>query len=422
MPRAKPNSCNGCTIVGHGSDFSAIEGTGANGVMLVGEASGEHEQRDCLPFRPWAPAGALLQRVLHRMGLAREQFSITNVVRCRPRNNWLEKSPWEYAAINACRPNLDAAIAERRPRAIVALGGIATRELTGEAGPQRGVSHLAGYVLPSRTDSKWPPVAQAALEHLGLADPSSRPVPVVPTFHPAFLRRGKASHQGIFARSIARAVNIAAGRDHDYLWNVVPSDSSTWGGLRYACHPSLADAQGFAAYVAGHSGLPVSYDLETDESSSLDEDAREGFADTHIRLVQFAVDGAGAIAVPWEPGFIEVAQAILQSPNAKVGHNVWLFDNKVLRAAGEREGIDLQPRGVVHDTLAMYHHWQPDLPAHLQFAAQFVQFPFPWKHLAATGIEFYGCCDVDATLRLYGFLEAALRKEGLWDDGMAVAA
>ena len=32
----------------------------------------------------------------------------------------------------------------------------------------------------------------------------------------------------------------------------------------------------------------------------------------------------------------------------------------------------------------MFHHWQPDLPAHLQFAASFIRFPFPWKHLTAT--------------------------------------
>jgi hypothetical protein len=100
----------------------------------------------------------------------------------------------------------------------------------------------------------------------------------------------------------------------------------------------------------------------------------------------------------------------------KCGHNVWLFDNKVLRAAGEREGLDLLPRGVIHDTLQMFHHWQPDLPAHLQFAAGFVQFPFPWKHLAGTDLEFYGCCDVDATLRLYNMLEKTLRRDQLWGD------
>ena len=72
------------------------------------------------------------------------------------------------------------------------------------------------------------------------------------------------------------------------------------------------------------------------------------------------------------------------------------------------------PRGAIHDTLQMFHHWQPDLPAHLQFCAQFVQFPFPWKHLAGTDLEFYGIADVDATLRLYDFLRLQLDRDGIW--------
>src|ERR1700678_265416 len=164
--RTKPESCAGCQCAPHGTDFSAIEGTGSSGVMLVGEASGEMEARDGLPFRPYAPAGSLLERILRRMGLDRQAFSVTNILRCRPRNNWLEGAPWEYSAINSCRPNLDAAIAARRPRAIVALGGTGLRELTGLAGESLGISHLAGYVLPG-----------------------PQGIPVIGNFHPAFLRR-----------------------------------------------------------------------------------------------------------------------------------------------------------------------------------------------------------------------------------------
>lgn len=397
--RTKPTSCDGCSIKSHGNDFSRIEGTGSNGVLVVAEASGEAEQRDCLPLRPYAPAGSLYERSLRRMGLDRMMFSTTNVVRCRPRNNWLEGSPHEYAAINHCRPNLDMAIAERCPRAIVALGGTALRELTGLAGASLGVSHLAGYVLPGPNG-----------------------IPVIADFHPAFLRRGKASHQGVFARILQRAVNIAAGRDRDWLWGVVPGDSTTQGGLRYETRVGLDAANSYANQVESNSAAIVSYDIETHESSSLDEDAREGFADTNLRLIQFSTKDGTGIAFPWEPPFRDIARRILHTPNTKVGHNVWLFDNKVLRAAGEREGIDLRPRGVIHDTLAMFHHWQPDLPAHLQFAASFVQFPFPWKHLAGTDIEFYGCCDVDSVSRLFPFLMAMLKRDGLWDDALAVVA
>jgi uracil-DNA glycosylase family 4 len=412
--RHKPDSCAGCACESHGTDFSRVEGTGSNHVMLVGEASGEMEARDGLPFRPYAPAGSLLERTFRRMGMDRQQFSTTNILRCRPRNNWLEGAPWEYSAINHCKSNLDDAIADRRPRCIVALGGTALRELTGMTGASRGITHLAGYVLPATVGRKWPAVAEQRLVELGVTSLSSDAIPVIANYHPAFLRRGKASHQGLFARILHRAVQISAGRDTAFEWNIDPEVDHV--RLNYQTRPTTDEAMAFANYVLDNSRLPVSYDLETEESASLDEDAREGFVDTHIRLMQFAIGGKGAIALPREPGFEKARQAILHSPNTKCGHNVWLFDNKVLRAAGEREGIDLAPRGIIHDTLQMFHHWQPDLPAHLQFCAQFVSFPFPWKHLAGSHIAFYGCADVDATLRLYTFLEAALKRDGIHGD------
>lgn len=387
--RAKPNSCTGCPCYSHGTDFTAIEGTGSSGVMLVGEASGEHEQRQGTPFVSFAPAGAILERVLRRMGVDRQQLSVTNVLRCRPRNNWLENAPWEYPAINHCRENLDRALSDRRPRAIVALGATATRELTGMAGEAQGVGHLAGYAL---------------------AGPNG--TPVIPTFHPAFIRRGKASHTGVLARNIQRALNIARGSDREWLWNVDPEVDHE--RLGYNTHPTVGAAERFVQRVVDDGGT-LSYDIETAESASLDEDARDGFSDTLVRLVQFSHEGR-SIAIPFEREFVPAIQRALLSPNTKCGHNVWLFDNKVLAAAGAREGLDLTPRGVVHDTLAMFHHWQPDLPAHLQFAASFVQFPFPWKHLAGSHLAFYGCCDVDATLRLYTMLERTLRRDGLWGD------
>jgi uracil-DNA glycosylase family 4 len=414
--RFKPNSCLGCELHSHGRDFSAVEGTGANGVMLVGEASGEHEQRDGLPFRPYAPAGAVLERCLRRMGLDRKQFAITNTIRCRPRNNWLEGSPFEFAALRHCRPNLDAAIAAYKPRSIVALGGVATRELTGEAGESLGVTHLAGYVLPlgyRPHDFEAKP-----------ADALAEPTPVICNFHPSFLRRGKASHQGVFSRIIQRALTIASGRDRQFIWGIDPEDETTWlqpdgSRLQYWTHPTLDQARSFYYYLRDNPALLFSADLETSESSSLDEDAREGFSDTEIRLVQFSYQPGTGIALPWEGGFKQVAIDILHLPNKMYGHNFSNFDHKVLRAAAAREGWKYAPRERVFDTLDMFHHWQPDLPAHLQFAASFINFPFPWKHLAATDIEFYGISDVDADLRLGLFLEATLKRDQLWGEGDA---
>ena len=403
--RCKPASCSGCALEHHGTDFSRVEGTGSLGVLIVAEASGEMEARDQLPLRPYAPAGSLLERTFKRMGYSRAQFSLTNTLRCRPRKNWLSGAPWEWSSLTHCRPNLDAAIRDRRPRAILALGDTALRELTGEAGEARGVGHLCGYVLPG-------PLPETRLNE----PPGASPIPVVPAYHPAFIRRGAAHLQGLFARNLQRAVNVAAGRDREWQWSIDPERSDTYGPLRYTLHPGLDEARSFAHRVSSNSGAVVSYDIETFESALLDEDARDGFTDTRIRLIQFTLAQGEGIAMPWEGGYRDVASSILATTNTKCGHNLWLFDNKVLAAAGAREGLDLAPRGTIHDTLQMFHHWQPDLPAHLQFAAQFVSFPFPWKHLAATNLEFYGCVDVDATLRLYHFLEAQLKRDMIWDD------
>ena len=398
--RRRPESCEGCALHGRGTDFSQPEGTGSLGVLVLGEASGEMEARDQLPFRPFAPAGAILDRTLRRMSIARPQMAISNVCRCRPPNNFLEKAPWEFASLNHCRPNLRKVIDTYRPRCILTLGGIALREVTGEAGESRGVSHLMGYVLPSSPD-------------LG-------GVPCVPALHPAFIRRGKACMQGVFARNLQRAVQVAAGRDREWLWGIDPAQKETYGSLRYSLHPGLDEARCFRDRVMANGGSIVSYDIETYESASLDEDARDGFTDTRIRLIQFSLDSCSGIAFPWEGQYRDIAVEILRSPNTKCGHNLWLFDNKVLDACALREGLDLRVNGPVHDTLQMFHHWQPDLPAHLQFAAQFVSFPFPWKHLAATDLEFYSCVDVDATLRLYTFLRTALERDGLWDSAGGV--
>jgi uracil-DNA glycosylase family 4 len=399
--RTKPSSCVGCQLHSHGTDFSAVEGSGSNGVLIVGEASGAHEQRDQLPFRAFAPAGGVLERAIRSLGMVRNAFALTNVVRCRPRKDWLSGSPWEYSAIRQCRPNLDQAIASYRPRCILALGNIPMRELTGMSGvaeEAQSISHIGGYVLP---------LAGAATS-----------IPVLSTFHPSFLRRGKMSHFGVLMRAINRATRIASGQDRDWLRNVDPSQPSTWQGLRYITHPSLDQVNSLYLYLKDNPDLYISKDIETPESASMDEDAREGFRDTEVRQIQFACGKGTGMAIQWNDlAQREIAIKILNLPNHYYGHNWASYDRRVLRAASAREGWSYDASLTVFDTLDMFHHWQPDLPAHLQFASLFVEFPFPWKHLHTIEFEpFYGACDVDATWRLGEFCRAKLNEEGIWGD------
>ncbi len=96
----------------------AVPGAGpANAhLMFIGEAPGFHEDQQALPFV--GAAGHLLNELLASINLSREQVFITNIVKCRPPDN-RDPQPDE---IEACRPYLDAQIAQVAPKVIVTLG------------------------------------------------------------------------------------------------------------------------------------------------------------------------------------------------------------------------------------------------------------------------------------------------------------
>lgn len=402
--RNKPSSCSGCVIECHGSDFSQVEGLCTLGIMLIAEASGEAEQRDQLPLRPYAPSGAILERTLRRLGYSRDQFALTNIIRCRPRENFLDGAPWENDAISHCNNNLLQAISKYKPKVIVALGNLSFRTLTGVSGTKQTVSHMRGYVFRA-----LPEFCAAA----GIRD-----LLVVPTFHPAFLRRGAIHLAGVLARDIQRAVNIRAGKDRSFILDLPKFEQAAGGAiesgfdpfaseevsaatqaeaeswlkqwnLRYILKPTRADLdkfcrdvkqrsdawQGLSAAEQEASLLALSFDLETYESASLDEDESDGFSDTRIRLIQFSIEPGQGIALDWaDPEHRQAARWLLKLALPKVTHNGYLFDCRVLRAVGRRDFGDggyLLPSGPMHDTMTAFRYWQPDLPSHLQFASSF---------------------------------------------------
>jgi uracil-DNA glycosylase family 4 len=129
-------------------------------LMFVGEGPGEEEDIQGLPFV--GRAGALLTDIITKgMGLRREDVYIANVIKCRPPNN---RNP-ELDEIAACEPFLRKQIALIRPKVIVALGKFAAQVLLRSRVP---ISKLRG--VWSEFDG----------------------VPLMPTFHPAYLLRNPA--------------------------------------------------------------------------------------------------------------------------------------------------------------------------------------------------------------------------------------
>jgi len=142
-------------------------------VMFIGEAPGEEEDNQGVPFV--GRAGQMLNKWIEAMGLTRESVYIANVLKTRPPGN---ATPTPEQA-RLCAPYLYAQIAAVRPEAIITLGLPATHlilETTHAMARLRG--SWAQFRIPNRD-----PLGLIPQEMLGQA------IPVMPTYHPAYLLR-----------------------------------------------------------------------------------------------------------------------------------------------------------------------------------------------------------------------------------------
>ena len=109
-------SCTKCRL--HEGTRNGVpgEGNAESEILFVGEGPGFHEDAQGRPFV--GPAGKLLNEMLARAGLKREDVFITNIVKHRPPGN-RDPMPDE---IEACGEYLERQIAEIKPVLIVTLG------------------------------------------------------------------------------------------------------------------------------------------------------------------------------------------------------------------------------------------------------------------------------------------------------------
>jgi DNA polymerase len=154
--RKQMGECTLCKL--HKGRHTIVFGVGNPNarLMFVGEAPGEDEDLQGEPFV--GKAGQLLTKMIEAMGLRREDVYICNTVKCRPPNN---RNP-EPDELAACESFLKAQLAAVKPEVIVTLGKFAAQALLRDATP---ITRLRGH---------W-------REYEG--------IPVMPTFHPAYLLR-----------------------------------------------------------------------------------------------------------------------------------------------------------------------------------------------------------------------------------------
>ena len=134
-------------------------------LMFVGEAPGADEDEQGEPFV--GKAGQLLTRIIQTMGFTRDTVYIANILKCRPDTPGQSMGNRKPTAdeMKTCLPYLQAQIDLIQPKVIVALGATAVEGLLGKSG---GITRLRGHWQVFRN------------------------IPLMPTFHPAYLLRNQA--------------------------------------------------------------------------------------------------------------------------------------------------------------------------------------------------------------------------------------
>lgn len=156
--------------------------------LFVGEGPGRNEDLRGEPFV--GPAGKLLDNMLLAMGLRRgENTYIANIVKCRPTGADGRDRPPSADEVAACMPYLQRQVALIQPAIIIALGKTAALSLLG-LDPATPVSRLRGKVH----------------RYAGL--------PLVVTYHPAYLLRNLADKKKAWADLCLAMESYASGAEH----------------------------------------------------------------------------------------------------------------------------------------------------------------------------------------------------------------
>lgn len=154
--REELGDCRRCKL--HSTRTNIVFGTGNPRARLVfvGEGPGRDEDLQGKPFV--GLAGQLLTKIIQAIQLTREEVYIANIIKCRPPGN---RNP-EPDEIRSCEPFLIKQLQAIRPGLICALGTFAAQTLL-------------------KTEDKISLLRGRFHSYQG--------IPLMPTYHPAFLLR-----------------------------------------------------------------------------------------------------------------------------------------------------------------------------------------------------------------------------------------
>ncbi len=148
--------CKRCKLCEGRKNIVFGEGSPEADLMFIGEGPGRDEDIQSRPFV--GEAGKLLTSLIEKLGMKREEVYIANIVKCRPPHN---RNP-EGDEIAQCRPFLQKQVEIIKPGVIVCLGKVSANVLLEV---DTAITRMRGNFF------------------------TYSGIPVMPTFHPAYLLR-----------------------------------------------------------------------------------------------------------------------------------------------------------------------------------------------------------------------------------------
>lgn len=338
-------SCEGCPY--KGQRYVGPEGPKWAKIAVVGEAPGAEEEREGRPFV--GGSGKVLDGMLSRAGIRREECFFTNVLKCRPPNNDIT-TPAAAAAIRLCSTQLKEELSALRSNVIAAVGATALSTIMGHDGLK--ISTARGAIIQS---------------------PYGK---LIPTYHPAYIMR----NWDEYITSI-------------YDWRKVKRHSEFAGytplNERFVTFPTVDQVELFCrGILADGRYSELAIDLETYFCDSPFQ--------TPIKLLGMATGPEEAYVIPfitesgnlyWQTDddarrVIMAVASVLESPQVtKWFHNA-LFDVPILMNHG------FTVVGPVMDAMVGHSIVFNHLPHSLQYLVSIYADYHPWKAEKGAGDDY----------------------------------
>lgn len=353
-------------------------------IMLIGEAPGQNEDREGIPFI--GASGRLLTDTLEEHGLKRDEIYITNAVKCATPDENIKPKKKD---MSSCAQYLQKEISLVKPNVIGVLGGVALQAVL----DRTGITKLQNNIFFH--------------EELGIK--------VIPVVHPAYVLRSPDAYS-LFHKGIGIIAEESASPDLVNTAKVKTShiDADTPKKIDKV----LNQLEATDTFV---------FDLET----------------TSLQIMEARII---CIALSWEKGLgvtikwdalsteqLDRLSKIMRSKQVKVGHNL-KYDIGVLLAN------KIKVRGPFFDTLLAIHlidenirdksldamtlrytdmgeYWQPleEAKKRIMKERKIKKDDLSYDMIPYKTLQKYAQCDADATYRLYEIYKPELKRQNLYE-------